>query len=124
MNIISEMLSIYESNKEHVDNLNGFDVLDFMRKKINERKEISVNWNLVKEIYGDEYHYVAMDEDGGWRAYTSKPLIHDDGYWIANNDVEDYINVKHLVLNYDAYYIDWVNIDYRNTLQIKTGDVN
>lgn len=66
MNIISEMLSIYESYKEHIDSLNGFDVLDFMRKKINEKKEVSVNWNLVKEMYGDEYSYVAMDKDGGW----------------------------------------------------------
>lgn len=118
------LLDVYENHKGDIDQLSGFSVIEYINNVFNKLKVVRVDWDALSKLYGDQYNYVAMDEDGAWRAYETKPKLHLDGYWVANDNVEDYENMRHNdILDYDKNLVSLDELDWFNTLFIK-GEQN
>lgn len=65
MKIEDFLTYVYNNNKEHVDQLGGFNVINYLHSVLLDLKTITVNWDALQLLYGDYLNYIAMDEDGG-----------------------------------------------------------
>ncbi|AFL47580.1 hypothetical protein ZZ1p0046 [Acinetobacter phage ZZ1] len=78
-----------------------------------DNSKILIDWTKIPE----NYHFVAMDQLGGWRAYENEPsAILSEGIW-SDSDVDKYLDLSNSVFTF--VNVDFDTLDWTDTLQSK-----
>ena len=110
MNIQKVLEDILEKHSNEIEKLSGQDVISFVIDHI-PKPVLTVKWNQIDPII----NFVAMDKDGGWRGYKTKPMINDShSCWVSDN-ISSYMNISpNLIVATSSF--NWTDIGWKTTL--------
>ena len=110
MNIQKVLEDILEKHSNEIEKLSGQDVISFVIDRI-PKPVLTVKWSQIDPII----NFVAMDKDGGWRGYKTKPFINElHSCWVSDN-ISSYMNISpNLIVATPSF--DWTDLGWKTTL--------
>lgn len=110
MNIQKVLEDILEKHSNEIEKLSGQDVISFVIDRI-PKPVLTVKWNQIDPII----NFVAMDKDGGWRGYKTKPFINElHSCWVSDN-ISSYMDIfPSLIVATPSF--NWRDLSWKTTL--------
>ncbi len=110
MNIQKVLEDILEKHSNDIEKLSGQDVISFVIDHI-PKPVLTVKWDQIDSII----NFVAMDKDGGWRGYKTKPFINElHSCWVSD-DISSYMDIStNLIVVAPSF--NWIDLGWKTTL--------